>query len=96
MNIIIVSLNKYIHTLTLVFYDLGGRDDSKLLIPATVLLRYMFTLEEMRVMFTFLTCDIRNDQIIKNVHISMLSCVWRAHFLVLYDDNILPMNLHNL
>lgn len=48
------------------FYDLGGRDDSKLLIPATVLLRFMFTLAEMRVMFTFLTCDTRNDMIIKN------------------------------
>lgn len=67
MNIIIVSLNKYgVHPyINIAFYDLGGRDDSKLLIPATVLLRYMFTLAEMRVMFTFLTCDIINDQIIK-------------------------------
>lgn len=34
------------------FHDLGGRDDSKLLIPATVVLRYMFSPAEMRVMFS--------------------------------------------
>lgn len=29
----------------------GGRDDAKILVPATVLLRYMFTPAELRVMF---------------------------------------------
>ncbi|CAK9140757.1 unnamed protein product [Ilex paraguariensis] len=30
------------------FYGLGGRDDAKLSIPATVVLRYMFSTAEMR------------------------------------------------
>ena len=30
-------------------YDTGGRDDAKLSIPATVVLRYMFMPAEMRV-----------------------------------------------
>ncbi|GJU33673.1 splicing factor U2af-associated protein 2, partial [Tanacetum coccineum] len=53
----------------------GGRDDSKLLIPATVLLRYMFTSAEMRVMFTFLTCDIRNDQADENLKVELAADV---------------------
>uniref|UniRef100_A0A7N0RAY8 RRM domain-containing protein n=1 Tax=Kalanchoe fedtschenkoi TaxID=63787 RepID=A0A7N0RAY8_KALFE len=40
----------------------GGRDDSKLLIPATVILRYMFTTAEMRVTYyVFIFCLLDGD-----------------------------------
>lgn len=50
-------------------YDTGGRDDAKISIPTTVVLRYMFTPAEMRVdVIEFLLCPWYNCHTSTSLH----------------------------
>lgn len=50
--VVIVLLEQILSYIDISFYYLGGRDDSKAAIPTTIVLRYMFSPAEMRVILS--------------------------------------------